>query len=85
MGTEVVINLPKITQIVRSDVALKNERLRIENGKVDAGAYGSLTGVYLRLTAGQVLAVVFANLHEKETFIRVMRGNELFLRKDECT
>lgn len=59
---------------------MKRELLRIDNGKVNAGAYGSLTGVYLRLTAGQVLAVVFANLHEKETFIRVMRGNQQFLQ-----
>lgn len=57
---------------------MKKELLRIDNGKVNAGAYGSLTGVYLSLAAGQALAVVFANLHEKETFIRVMRGNELF-------
>ena len=55
---------------------MKKELLRIDNGKVNAGAYGSLTGVYLCLTAGQALAVVFANLHEKETFIRIMRGNE---------
>ncbi|HNW85450.1 MAG TPA: hypothetical protein PKJ47_00730 [Candidatus Limiplasma sp.] len=57
---------------------MKTERLRIENGRVDAGAYGSLNGVYLRLVAGQTLAVVFANLHEKETFIRAMRGDEAF-------
>lgn len=57
---------------------MKRELLRIDNGKVNTGAYGSLTGIYLGVMAGQVLAVVFANLHEKETFIRVMRGNEVF-------
>jgi len=50
------------------------ELLRIDNGKIDTGVYGSLNGVYLTLPAGQIHAVVFADLHEKNTFIRAMQG-----------
>jgi len=57
---------------------VKRELLRVDNGKVFAGASGSLVGVNLRLHAGQTLAVVFANLHEKDSFIRAMRGELAF-------
>ncbi len=50
------------------------ELLRIDNGKIDTGVYGSLNGLYFSLPKGQTHAVVFADLHEKRTFIQAMQG-----------
>ncbi|MDD3212791.1 MAG: hypothetical protein PHY64_03920, partial [Eubacteriales bacterium] len=50
------------------------ELLRIDNGKIDTGVYGSLNGVYFSLPEGQVHSFVFADLHEKNTFIKALQG-----------
>ena len=50
------------------------ELLRIDNGKIDTGVYGSLNGIYFTLPEGQIHAVVFADLHEKRTFIQALQG-----------
>lgn len=50
------------------------ELLRIDNGKIDTGVYGSLNGLYFTLPERQIHAVVFADLHEKRTFIQALQG-----------
>ena len=67
------------------------ELFRIDNGKIDAGVYGSLNGIYFTLPEGQIHAVVFADLHEKKTFIQALQGvlpfsqGRLYLHEEPLT
>ena len=53
---------------------MKKELLRIDNGRLHINLYEALRGVYLNVLAGEALGILFANLYEKEAFIKVLRG-----------
>lgn len=57
---------------------MKKELLRIDNGRLHINLYEALRGVYLNVLAGEALGILFANLYEKEAFIKVLRGDASF-------
>lgn len=57
---------------------MKKELLRIDNGHLNINLYEALNGVYLNLLSGEALGILFANLYEKEAFLKVLRADAAF-------
>ncbi len=55
---------------------MRQEVLRIENGKKREGDITALKDIYLQLFKGESFGIIFQNMQEKECFLEIMRGEK---------